>query len=372
MSQTPPVIKGPWRTSIASALISNPKYVNKCTPHESLHSTRAYPRRRKLRYTKARSVWWIRTWRAVPPTATFSLHRSFSILCSTLSAPAPEACAVARVNAESGGAILADEMGLGKTLTTIALCWTLLKQGPRGRAQHSAPAFVTKIIICVPSSLLHSWGREFTKWLGIERIRPTVCDQKGSDAKELCSVFVHIASPVLIISYDMMRKHESVLFGAQRKSNNKLLLVCDEAHRLKASAGNKTIDALKQCKTAMKLLLTGTPLQNNLSELFVVRPCVTGCTVICVLRCISATHREPAWCQHSAQALSCACISTNEKLMMLFLRRTMQSTMLTMPPKLERTIFLRFPLQLAMYRVLLQLHISQAAQHSPGPTRCSS
>ena len=46
------------------------------------------------------------------------------------------------------------------------------------------------------------------------------------------------------------------------------LLVCDEAHRLKNSAGNKTINALRSIATPRKVLLTGTPIQNKLSEFF--------------------------------------------------------------------------------------------------------
>ena len=169
-----------------------------------------------------------------------------------------------------------------------------------------------------------------------------------------------------------MRKHESVLFGAQRKSNNKLLLVCDEAHRLKASAGNKTIDALKQCKTAMKLLLTGTPLQNNLSELFAMvsfaSPGVLGS--LCAFKRIFQQPIEAGRTQGAStavQALSTARASAlTEKLMPLLLRRTVHSTILTMPPKLERTIFLRpSPLQLAMYRVLLRTpHIASSTAFS--------
>lgn len=48
------------------------------------------------------------------------------------------------------------------------------------------------------------------------------------------------------------------------------LLVCDEGHRLKNSAGTKTSNALSACVAKRRLVVTGTPLQNNLDELFAV------------------------------------------------------------------------------------------------------
>eukprot|EP00492_Amphilonche_elongata_P000667 TRINITY_DN1381_c0_g1_i1.p2 TRINITY_DN1381_c0_g1~~TRINITY_DN1381_c0_g1_i1.p2 ORF type:complete len:109 (+),score=27.23 TRINITY_DN1381_c0_g1_i1:1314-1640(+) len=46
------------------------------------------------------------------------------------------------------------------------------------------------------------------------------------------------------------------------------LIVCDEGHRLKNATGNQTIKALKAIRCSKKIILTGTPVQNNLSELF--------------------------------------------------------------------------------------------------------
>ena len=69
-------------------------------------------------------------------------------------------------------------------------------------------------------------------------------------------------TPMLIASYELLRKVAPALAGHVD------VLVCDEAHRLKAVGGNKTIDALKALGAPRIVLLTGTPLQNNLDELF--------------------------------------------------------------------------------------------------------
>ena len=65
---------------------------------------------------------------------------------------------------------------------------------------------------------------------------------------------------VLIGSYEGIRKHTAALAGACD------LLVCDEGHRLKAAAGSKTMDSLLALNCKRRIILTGTPLQNNLDE----------------------------------------------------------------------------------------------------------
>lgn len=70
------------------------------------------------------------------------------------------------------GAILADEMGLGKTLQSVALAWTLLRQGPYG-----GKPVVKRVLVVAPGSLVQNWGAEFNKWLGRERISVFTVDQ---------------------------------------------------------------------------------------------------------------------------------------------------------------------------------------------------
>nr|APC23178.1 RAD54B DNA helicase splice variant [Physcomitrium patens] len=149
------------------------------------------------------------------------------------------------------GCLLADEMGLGKTLQVITLIWTILKQGPGG-----SPAVKRVLVVC-PSSLVHNWGNEVHKWLGRERLRFMAAAQKFADFK------AGFSSPLLITSYEILRKHIDII-----ASTKPGLLVCDEAHRLKNCAGNKTIDALVGLQCPRKILLTGTPVQNDLNEFY--------------------------------------------------------------------------------------------------------
>ncbi|KAK9862149.1 hypothetical protein WJX84_011079 [Apatococcus fuscideae] len=67
---------------------------------------------------------------------------------------------------------------------------------------------------------------------------------------------------VLVVSYESIRKYSNELAGTCG------LLICDEGHRLKAAQGNKTIDALLKLGCPRRIILTGTPVQNNLDEFF--------------------------------------------------------------------------------------------------------
>ena len=63
----------------------------------------------------------------------------------------------------------------GKTLQVIALFWTLLRQGPRGREA------LKRVLVVTPSSLMQNWAAEIRKWLGNERISTLVL-LPGADA----------------------------------------------------------------------------------------------------------------------------------------------------------------------------------------------
>ena len=155
------------------------------------------------------------------------------------------------------GAILADEMGLGKTLMTISTIFALHRRYKDQRF----------IIVC-PSSLTTNWEKEFDKWLGkASNPKRVVIKKGGDDARDAIRNFIPIKprySEVLIISYDLFRIHSSSLSRAE----NVYSLIVDEGHRLK-SGGSQTLSAICSCsKVVTRLLITGTPVQNNLGEFY--------------------------------------------------------------------------------------------------------
>ncbi|OBZ66115.1 DNA repair and recombination protein RAD54B [Grifola frondosa] len=156
---------------------------------------------------------------------------------------------------EGQGCILADEMGMGKTLQTISLVWTLLKQNP----YTGIGPVVGKVLIVCPVSLINNWKSEFHKWLGKDRVGIFVGDKDKAVIKQFLNSRIH---QVLIIGYERLRTVISELAYCSPPIG---LIICDEGHRLK-SANNKTSTMFEALRTPRRIILSGTPIQNELSE----------------------------------------------------------------------------------------------------------
>ncbi|KJH48017.1 protein, SNF2 family [Dictyocaulus viviparus] len=159
------------------------------------------------------------------------------------------------------GCIMADEMGLGKTLQCITLLYTLLQQSPEGK-----PTFSKAIIVC-PSSLVKNWDNEIKKWLGH---RLSALPMDSGSKQEITSKLtaymsdgrIRAATPVLIISYETFRLYAKILH-----SSSIGMVICDEGHRLKNS-DNLTYQALSGLQCCRRVLISGTPIQNDLLEYY--------------------------------------------------------------------------------------------------------
>ncbi|XP_020283574.1 DNA repair and recombination protein RAD54-like [Pseudomyrmex gracilis] len=170
-------------------------------------------------------------------------------------------CVTGKRIEDAYGCIMADEMGLGKTLQCITLLWTLLKQGPE------AKPLIEKAIIVAPSSLVKNWHNELNKWLQNRILAVAIDGGKKADIDKNLIRFMktyggRCVTPVLIISYETFRLHSHVLHQDEVG-----LLLCDEGHRLKNSE-NQTYQSLMGLKAKRRVLLSGTPIQNDLLEYF--------------------------------------------------------------------------------------------------------
>ncbi|KAB8260462.1 P-loop containing nucleoside triphosphate hydrolase protein [Aspergillus pseudonomiae] len=173
-------------------------------------------------------------------------------------------CTTGMIDKNAHGCIMADGMGLGKTLQCISLMWTLLKQSPE-----AGKTLIQKCIIACPSSLVGNWANELVKWLGKDAITPFAVDGKASKT-ELTSQIKQwaiasgraVVRPVLIVSYETLRMYVEVL-----KDSPIGLLLCDEGHRLK-NKDSLTWTALNSLNVQRRVILSGTPIQNDLSEYF--------------------------------------------------------------------------------------------------------
>uniref|UniRef100_F1KRC8 Chromatin-remodeling complex ATPase chain isw-1 n=2 Tax=Ascaris suum TaxID=6253 RepID=F1KRC8_ASCSU len=147
--------------------------------------------------------------------------------------------------------ILADEMGLGKTLQTIAML---------GFMKHYKNAAGPHLVI-TPKSTLQNWLNEFEKWCpSLKAI--ALIGYAEARAELIRDVILPGGWDVLVTSYEMVLREKSLL----RKYVWKFLVI-DEAHRIK-NENSKLSEIVREFKSKNRLLITGTPLQNNLHELW--------------------------------------------------------------------------------------------------------
>ncbi|XP_035698266.1 DNA repair and recombination protein RAD54-like [Branchiostoma floridae] len=260
----------------------------------------------------------------------------------------------------SQGCIMADEMGLGKTLQCITLLWTLLKQSP------DAKPTIDKAIVVTPSSLVKNWYNEINKWLGT-RVNALAIDSGSKDQidRNLDSFMSQqgrrVSSPILIISYETFRLHAAVLHRGPIG-----LVICDEGHRLK-NCENLTYQALSGLKCRRRVLLSGTPIQNDLLEYFsLVHFVNTG--ILGTAQEFKKRFETPILRGRDASASDKDQKRGEEKLKELLdivdrciIRRTASILSKYLPVKIEQVVCCRLtPLQTALYKHMVQSKLVQA------------
>ncbi|WAR17517.1 DDM1-like protein [Mya arenaria] len=153
--------------------------------------------------------------------------------------------------------ILADEMGLGKTIQCVALMCQIVTMGALG-----------PFIVIAPLSTLPNWRNEFKRFAprlpilfyhGTREERARLTNKMKKKHEVLPGIKIQ---PIVITSYDIAMRDRANL---QRFEWT--FMIVDEGHRLK-NTECRLLKELKQYKNTHRLLLTGTPLQNNLKELW--------------------------------------------------------------------------------------------------------
>ena len=143
--------------------------------------------------------------------------------------------------------VLADDMGLGKTLQAITTLTQYISDHPG----------VQSVVVC-PTSLVYNWKEEFTKFN--HELKVLAVDGNPNHRKKLLNDIGDY--DVIITSYTLMQKdieyYKSIPFG---------YAILDEAQHIK-NRGTRNAQSVKLIQAAHRLILTGTPIENSLEELW--------------------------------------------------------------------------------------------------------
>ncbi|KAL8639757.1 MAG: hypothetical protein Q9228_003240 [Teloschistes exilis] len=147
--------------------------------------------------------------------------------------------------------LLADEMGLGKTIQTISLLTYLIE-----KKRQSGP-----FLVIVPLSTLTNWNLEFEKWA--PSIVKIVYKGNPAQRKTQQQQIRYGQFQVLLTTYEYIIKDRPILSKIKW-----VHMIVDEGHRMKNANSKLSMTLTQYYHTRYRLILTGTPLQNNLPELW--------------------------------------------------------------------------------------------------------
>lgn len=221
------------------------------------------------------------------------------------------------------GGILADDMGLGKTLQALTFLAELHERGQLG-----------KVLVVVPTSLIHNWMHEVKKFVPDLPIAEFTSKGKHKIIESLRAD----ESRLVFITYGLLMEHFALLQTLPWH-----IAIFDEAQYLKTITASRTACA-RQLKAQFKLCLTGTPLENHFGELYslidLVLPGALGDLASFRKRYIKSDHPKPADLRFLRQ-----------KIRPIVLRRSKSSILKELPPKTEIVQRIPFsPEQRKIYR----------------------
>eukprot|EP00250_Pteridium_aquilinum_P022032 c25285_g1_i2 orf=410-6568(-) len=243
--------------------------------------------------------------------------------------------------------ILCDDMGLGKTLQASAIVASDIAEQLEKQKSGFELKLLPSLIIC-PSTLVGHWVFEIEKFLQTSIISPLQYVGSPQDRLQLQPQFNQ--HNLIVTSYDILRK--DIEFLSKSLWN---FCILDEGHIIRNSKSKVTL-AVKQIKAEHRLILSGTPIQNNVLELWslfdFLMPGFLGTE-----RQFQATYGKPilasrdAKCSaKEAEAGALAMEALHKQVMPFLLRRTKDEVLADLPPKIVQDRYCDLsPLQLKLY-----------------------
>ena len=206
-------------------------------------------------------------------------------------------------------ACLADDMGLGKTLQAIAL---ILEHAPNGPT-----------LVVAPTSVCHNWVSECARFAPVLKV---MMHAEGRDADLISSLG---SMDVLVTSYGLMNVESELLSSIQWQT-----VILDEAQGIK-NLNTKRSRAAMQLQGKVKVILTGTPIENRLGELWnllnFINPGLLGSYSSFSDRFVGAIEQQKDVAARHAL----------KKLIQPFVLRRLKTNVLEdLPPRIEKTIII--------------------------------
>lgn len=165
------------------------------------------------------------------------------------------------------GGILADDMGLGKTLQVIALLTAFYQekteQKAAGNEGGGSELPLPSLIVC-PASLVYNWGQEFARFSPEIRVLliAGTAKERQEQLEEQMRMEASERAQVIITSYDLLKRDRAAYLGRTFEYE-----IIDEAQVIK-NAKTQGAKAVKEISANARFALTGTPVENRLSELW--------------------------------------------------------------------------------------------------------
>ena len=165
------------------------------------------------------------------------------------------------------GGILADDMGLGKTLQVIALLTAFYQekteQKAAGNEGSGSELPLPSLIVC-PASLVYNWGQEFARFSPEIRVLliAGTAKERQEQLEEQMWMEASERAQVIITSYDLLKRDRAAYLGRTFEYE-----IIDEAQVIK-NAKTQGAKAVKEISANVRFALTGTPVENRLSELW--------------------------------------------------------------------------------------------------------
>ncbi|XP_030579295.1 DNA excision repair protein ERCC-6-like [Archocentrus centrarchus] len=177
------------------------------------------------------------------------------------------------------GGILADDMGLGKTIQVISF---LSGMYDSELAKHT--------LLVMPTSLITNWTKEFSKWTPGMRVKEFHGISKGERTRNLERV--QRRGGVIITTYTMLLNNWQQLAMYNGKEFTWDYMILDEAHKIKSTA-TKTAKSAYAIPSKNRVLLTGTPVQNNLREMWALFDFACKGTLLGTAKTFKAEYENP-------------------------------------------------------------------------------